>query len=89
MVIFAVVLFSRISRVRPCENVHFNIQCMSIYCKYVLVLGVKKHFTLLIVNNSKSLKPNLLIFIVKIAEQCTILLGVVLMQYQSSLFHDL
>ena len=32
------------------------------------VLGVTKHFTLVIVNNSKSLKLTLLIFTVKIAE---------------------
>ena len=42
MVIFTVVLFSRISRVRPCENFHFN-----------LCLFIK----LLIVNKSKGLKP--------------------------------
>ena len=40
------------------------------------ILGVKKHFTLLIVSNSKSMKLILLIFAVKIAEQCTALLGV-------------
>ena len=43
----------------------------------------------MIVNNSKSLKLILLIFAVKIAEQCTILLGVGWMQNPWSLFYNL
>ena len=39
MVIFAVVLFLRISRVRPCENVHFN--TMSI-CSYENIRKIAK-----------------------------------------------
>ena len=54
-----------------------------------VILGVKKQlFILLIVNSSKSLKLNLLIFAVKIAAYCEIVLGVVLMQSQSPLFHN-
>ena len=37
--------------------------------------GVKIHFTLLIMNNSKSLILTLFIFAVKIAEQCAIFVG--------------
>ena len=49
----------------------------------------RKHFPLLILNNSKSLKLVLAKFTLQIAEQCTILLGVVLIQNLCSVSHKL
>ena len=56
--------------------------------KVLIELGDKRN-THLVVNNSKSLKLSLCIFTVQIAEWCTILLGVLLLQSQCSIFHSL
>ena len=84
---------SRIEGIFSCSSnamttgVKFRVQLEEYY--FILYRG-KNHFTLLIVNNSKSLKLNLLIiFTVQIAKECIILLCVVLMQSQSSSLHKL